>query len=749
MKPFWPKAVNVSQRKFSALLALGFTCMFAPTLEASSRRLKDVIDQKALSVKQWIEFAKVVERKGSDINHASLGRRNLKQAARQRSYQLEKLLASDAVKVAELINSFSDRQKSFESLSASTQKLLAKDHEVTSDKQPMTKRALSGASKETSQSPRSLSQKPSVKGLQKSDAVHTAQAIKVLVSDEGIRFKPNSVVAKKGERIKLVIEKAANLTQSVDMRLFVRDKTILSWNPDALQLISKKKGHTEVYLTVWNNMYVLPVQVGASKAPELDVPEELFSLVDVLDPQESGVARFNEKLLNQSFVKQDQSAEPEHSSDLAAQSVAPVKKSEFASQSEQVGYVNLDLRLVDDRSDVAKKLLYPVGGVKIRIVGTEFEGVSDARGRVAMTVPKNSRLIVLINDPMGRLRSGVKEIVTHKIDELVTVKLLRQLPFETYENVAGVVSMANTASFCATARNNYADPEALAGIEVGLDIAADGPYYFNRFGFLDPQRRSTSENGRFCFFNVSPGPIAVSFFRESQHLETNVIGMFSGRHLEDDFYLNEISTLHAHLGTTRTLYEVLSDSTLANQIDLVDMVDVIPLGYGESMSYLDEGLVGIIDGGYAHNERKLVLTQVAEFESVIYQLSASKDQRGNVTPLFPRGFVEDLALNAQLSYDPSLGVVLVDHARLIGEDRGQHRIRLLDQYNRDVGEGWYYGSEPVTKAAFFNLEPGTYAVIVETEDGYWLQASTVEVFHETTSYVRSGSRVVRAFAQAH
>jgi hypothetical protein len=45
----------------------------------------------------------------------------------------------------------------------------------------------------------------------------------------------------------------------------------------------------------------------------------------------------------------------------------------------------------------------------------------------------------------------------------------------------------------------------------------------------------------------------------------------------------------------------------------------------------------------------------------------------------------------------------------------------------------------VTKAIFFNVPAGTYGLLVETKDGYWLGSDTVIVYNETLSYTRMGS----------
>jgi hypothetical protein len=168
------------------------------------------------------------------------------------------------------------------------------------------------------------------------------------------------------------------------------------------------------------------------------------------------------------------------------------------------------------------------------------------------------------------------------------------------------------------------------------------------------------------------------------------------------------------------------------------MVDLIPLGTDTPMEQVGPGLIQTSEPITPSAGRVRTLVQAAEFEPTLYQYKNSSGV--SFTPLIPRGFVEDLALYAQVSHDSSLGSVLVEFGHPKGLDTSVN-MRLLDQYGRDVGDGWYFSDAPLTKAMFFNVPPGIYSVLVETKDRYWVAADSIYAYSETVSYVNLGAQL--------
>jgi hypothetical protein len=116
----------------------------------------------------------------------------------------------------------------------------------------------------------------------------------------------------------------------------------------------------------------------------------------------------------------------------------------------------------------------------------------------------------------------------------------------------------------------------------------------------------------------------------------------------------------------------------------------------------------------------------------------------------PKGFVDDMLRYAEdrdgsyINQDANLGTVLVEHGMLVGEeDPSAARIKLFAANGAEFSEPLYFGDNPVRKALFFNVPPGLYEVLVESNKGEWLAVNTVMVYGETLSYLRTGSPTVQ------
>ena len=104
---------------------------------------------------------------------------------------------------------------------------------------------------------------------------------------------------------------------------------------------------------------------------------------------------------------------------------------------------------------------------------------------------------------------------------------------------------------------------------------------------------------------------------------------------------------------------------------------------------------------------------------------------------------------AQTIHNNDGGSVVVEHGNLGGHGDQSVKMRLIDAYGNDAGDGWYFADQPVAKAIFFNVPAGIYAVLIETQSGHWISADTVVVYSDSVSMVKTGSQVERLSKPRH
>lgn len=431
--------------------------------------------------------------------------------------------------------------------------------------------------------------------------------------------------------------------------------------------------------------------------------------------------------------------------DVARTSLEDAREAQrFAGDQQSLKYKNITVQIIDERSQPSAGRIYPAAGAEVRIIGTEFVGKTDAAGHLTIRdVPADARLTFLVDDPNDAVRPAISELSTGSEDDqsVKRIRVLRTFTFETFASIAGSVQAAGYGSLCMTVLDHHnGNTKPVAGIAVGLDVAAEGPFYFNDYGFLDRSQHATGNDGRVCFFNALPGPAAASLFSGQDHMATLPVAISENRHLEQELDLADERQLQVRLAAMASAHVQLSrDERAANTFHTVDMIDLIPLGTDDPMEQLAPGH---ISSSYpllpASDGRLRAFAQAAEFEPAIYTFAS--DERDQVVPLLPRGFIEDMSLYAQVAHDPALGSVVVEYGHVTGLEPGDAiSMRLIDSEGRDAGTGWYFSDAPVTKAIFFNVPAGVYTLIVETRDGYWLTADTLFVYNETVSYQRLGN----------
>jgi hypothetical protein len=533
------------------------------------------------------------------------------------------------------------------------------------------------------------------------------------------------------------------------LSVFVRDQHIVRLDKNGAELVAMSRGQTELYVVASGKMYIVPVTVqDDAKRWDLQVPDALVSLDGLFHGQQQSAVYPN---VDQATVAAVAASDDAPSlQDSIAQTTRSLAEADsetqrYGADTATLTYKPVTFQLVDERSAPAQGRVYPVANAEVHLIGTEFVARTDATGHLTIRdMPANSRFLVRIDDPAGGVQPEIAELWTksEKDTGVQRLRTLRTFTYDAYGQIAGAVPDAALGSLCVTLSDKDQERAPAAGIAVDLDVEAEGPYYTNSLGLLDRGARATGPDGRVCFFNVPPGPVAMSAFEGETFLATVPFGTFQGRHVEQDVLLGDERVLRTRLAAMATAHEQLgADIRLANSYKTIDMIDLIPLGAnGSPMMQLAPGLVSTSDAVLPSAGRLRAFSQAAEFEPAVYTYSL--DRRDNVTPLLPRGFVEDMSIYAQVVHDPSLGSVLVEYGQSAGVDTGEGlSMRLVDAQGQDVGDGWYFADTPVTKAIFFNVPAGVYALLVETRDGYWLAADTVSVYNETVSYTRLGGGI--------
>lgn len=565
----------------------------------------------------------------------------------------------------------------------------------------------------------------------------------------GLKFKPESLIIPKAGAVATIRLKGAEERLS----LFLRDEKIATLDRVTHKLKGVKAGATELYVVANGKMFIVPVKVddGAGSKWDLQVPDALVSLSGLFGEQlqsanfqgERPAAAMQLEATNAAGeAAVGQSLQSDIAAHMRADAIDATRQiSRFVATPAEFKYHAVSLQLMDERSSVAADRIYPVGSAQVRLVGTEFSARSDDTGKLTIRdMPANARFLVAIDDPSGGVRAAMAELDSKsEAGGLQRLRLMRSFSFEAYAEAAGTVQNATLGSLCASV-TDLVDGQRVnaSGIRIELDTTAEGPFYFNQYGFLDRALRATGADGRVCFFNVSPGPVALTAYENDATVASVPLSTFVGRHVEEDIALGNDQHLVTRLASLPTAHEQLSaDPRVAGRLQSVDMIDLIALGQSNPMMQLNSGLVSTSDALLDSHGRVHAFAQAAEFEPTVYSYKAGS--RASVTPLIPRGFVEDMSIYAQVSHDPSLGVVLVDYAHSQAAADQSVTMHLVDQFGQDVGDGWYFSDMPNTKAIFFNVPAGTYTLLVETKDQYWLAADTVTVYNETVSFDRLGA----------
>ena len=577
--------------------------------------------------------------------------------------------------------------------------------------------------------------------------------IELIPRSEGLLSVEGGKIEFRSEGITRPVDLAKNVNVT-EWSIFVRDPSIVMWDGNARTLASKKAGNTEIFVVTPGRISIIPLAVdgGRSKSKQGEIRNNVASIqvapgLATLDGLDSAAAPAQ---LSASFAQGQMQNAPadfaigEGMTQLGSDSLAA--SGHVVRAKAKVSFDSIRLKLIDERSTVGGQT-FPVSGVRVKVAGTDFSELTDSRGEVDIRdVPTGSRLLVEITDDRGYLMPQVTEIAADRDGIARTISQpVRTRRFSSLDLIArsgGVVQDMRKSSLCGTVQHGQS---AQPDVAVALDVYAHGPFYFNNLGLVDLRKSGTGSNGLFCFFNVEPGPVTVSLRRGNEKSQlSGLLGLTAGRHSEELIDLAEAkhvtSTITAVPGANEQLG---SDVSRANRRDMVEQAELFAVGSGHLMVSVDQGLFTTPARVLPIKGRVWTVSSTQDFETVVQPIAVRSPASRQVATLVPNGFISDMAVFANTTHDLSLGSVFVEHGHLTGHGSESVKFRLIDHAGRDVGDGWYFSDNPVTKAVFFNVPPGVYGLIVETADGHWISADTTVVYNESLSFVKTGSPLER------
>lgn len=531
-------------------------------------------------------------------------------------------------------------------------------------------------------------------------------------------------------------------TLPADLAVFVRDNKIAEYSKTGLSIDVKRPGATELYVVAGGKMNIIPLVVKDASSPfDLKVPDSLLSLDGIVHGgSTSALYPGIENARNAPANEQTKSLEDVRLGLEDADGSESVP-SLFYNERATAQYHTVKLKIVDDRTplDAEADRSFPAAGVNVQVVGTNYVTKTNASGLAEIIeAPLNARLLVKITDQLGVYRPSVAEISTGS--EIQTIRLMRNFSFDGFAEIAQSSQHAALGSFCLRLIDD-ATNQPIAGYRLEADARAEGPFYFNAYGFIDTAMTATGTDGRVCAFNVDPGPTALSLFDGADLIATLTKPIFSGYHLEDRLEIGAEALIKIKLASLApAAVQLNAQVETANRYLPVEYAEVIPFGFSDPMTFVSPGLLESREPLPVGSVSIRLAAQSADFEPAIYSIPA-KSKQIPIIPLVPRGFIEDMAVFAQVTYEPSLGRVFAEYNHHNSVDGESITLKLVDLNNNSRGEGWYFSDRPLTKAIFFNVPAGIYQIQVETADGYWLTSQVVYVYDENMTYVRLGGSI--------
>ncbi|MBF0440535.1 MAG: hypothetical protein HQK54_01400, partial [Oligoflexales bacterium] len=341
------------------------------------------------------------------------------------------------------------------------------------------------------------------------DLIISLNAESINLSQEQVRIQPGDIVNVK------ISEKSEDSVGKEQLTIFVRNKSIISWNGTGSYLRGELSGNTEMYVIHKGKMTIIPVYVGgreqtvsSSSSDSMMVRLDNILEKDLFESEKTQIDKENRKSDGKISVMASR-AEAELTLKREAEESGLFKPEEKLWTTKTV-----TLQFIDERSLPELGQIFPASGVEVEVIGTSFKAVSDFTGLVSFSsIPGGARLLVNAIDPSGIYLPATREIQVSKSrkDEVIRYKLLTHRNFDLYSSIYDTVQKSSLASFCGNLRDSGGvSLQNMNGLKVAMrNNIAEGAYYFNKYG-PDRSQVVSGVDGRFCFFNIKPGLIEVS-----------------------------------------------------------------------------------------------------------------------------------------------------------------------------------------------------------------------------------------------
>lgn len=631
---------------------------------------------------------------------------------------------------------------------------------------------------------------------------HAAKNIELIISETkgslNLNLDKIKLLSNKSKISIILNEYAEQNFLNNKISMFVRNPEILSFKKESMELTPRKNGNTELYIINGSqSMTIVPIAILAksdsligstvskslvslnSLLPKLTPSDDISgpnSLLhhnnllasidtDLITPQGSNDSNKIDALddvpsidpSEETFLDPDLKKEREEDAKIWRQDA--FESAQFKLEKKEVRKSRTSIQIVDERSKLFLNRYYPVQNVSVKVIGSKYQGKTNSSGKIALAdVPSDSSFLVEMYDNAGKYFPTISEVNLSSVGDLknIPIKTLTQKNFSLYSDAFGIAQQSQLSSFCANlnpnkkSKNSYED---VGDLKVRINKDSEGPFYFNN-NLPSPTSNSTDSHGRFCFFNIEPGLVEIEVTENSGQFVTGIsLPLFSGKHLEDEITIQTGLEFQTQLATIPNAQNQLFNNNISlSDYKSVDNVDLLLLGEQSELHSESPSIMSIPKGYSSYKGTIHLLAKGSEFESTLFSFSSSDSNKLPVTPILPRGFIEDLHqelynssdLSSDL-FDASLGSAVVFFGHNAKDFDKSVNIKLVDQFGKDVESGWYFGSglnkEKMTKAVFFNLNPGIYTVVVESESGIWLDSKTLPVDFWTVSIASVGNQV--------
>jgi hypothetical protein len=393
---------------------------------------------------------------------------------------------------------------------------------------------------------------------------------------------------------------------------------------------------------------------------------------------------------------------------------------------------------MDDRSDPTDRAIYPAGDIQIQIPSLGLLRQTTQRGELALQLPAQGRIMIFASDPKGRFMNAQSEFDLSKSqDARLRMNVMRQFHFDVMTSITGTVQDIGKGSLCV--KTSRSEGQIIDNLTLHAD--ADGPFYFNNLGLIDPSVGEIGRSGRVCFFNVSEGLTSLDFKRGEEVVYTRPYQIYASYHQEDDVQL-ERETAFAGKFAIQPAFETFLQQPQVGWHHVNGSIDALPFGIYSTVR--SDNLGSFVMQNYwsdAKRPEQYLYVDEADLSPTIFRLSSVAGVTP-MLPIFPRGFFEDVAIEYGLVLDDRNGTVMA-HFQFpagIASDAiaGPIELRLRQVEGEEI-PSLKFATSRQESALFLNVLPGYYQLFAVDANERLLGVEGVFVYSGTVSSVSFGS----------